>query len=72
MTSLGPISTGLLQNATFLQNVFITTFLATLGLETVRNILGELDLSRPMLRDSSRADCNDKYSRARYQIQPSK
>ena len=42
MTSLGPISTGLLQNATFLQNAFITTFLTTLGVETVRNILGEL------------------------------
>ena len=40
MTSLGPISTGLLQNATFLQNAFITTFLTTLGVETVRNILG--------------------------------
>ena len=68
MTSLGPISTGLLQNATFLQNAFITTFLTTLGVETVRNILGELHLSRPMLRESSRADSNDKYFRARHQI----
>ena len=42
MTSLGPIPTGLLQNATFLQNAFITTFLASLGVETVRNIVGEL------------------------------
>ena len=71
MTSLGPISTGLLQNATFLQNAFITTFLTTLGVETVRNILGEL-YSDQFTRESSRADYKDKYFRARHQIQPSK
>ena len=39
MTSLG--TTSLLQNATFLQNAFITTFLTSLGLETLRYILSE-------------------------------
>ena len=39
MTSLG--TTSLLHNATYLQNAFITTFLTSLGLETVRYILGE-------------------------------
>ena len=39
MTSLG--TTSLLHNATFLQNAFITTFLTSLGLETLRYILGE-------------------------------
>ena len=39
MASLG--TTSLLQNTTFLQNAFITTFLTTLGFETVRYILGK-------------------------------
>ena len=39
MTSLGP--TSLLQNATFLQNAFVATFLTSLGFETVTNILGK-------------------------------
>ena len=66
MTNLGPIPASLLQNATFLQNAFITTFLATLGLETVRYILGEL------YPDQLPADCNDKFFRAPHPIQPRK
>ena len=33
-----------LQNVTFLQNVFIASFLASLGAQTVTNILGESDI----------------------------
>ena len=66
MTSLGPISTSLLQNATFLQNAFITTFITTLGVETVRNIVGKL------YPDQLPVDFNNKYFRALHQIQPSK
>lgn len=43
MTSLGTSS--LYQNATFLQNAFITTFLTTLGIEMIRYILGEFYLN---------------------------
>ena len=39
MASLG--TTSLLQNATFLQNAFITTFLTSLGFQAARYILGE-------------------------------
>ena len=39
MASLG--TTSLLQNATFLENAFITTFLASLGFEAAKYILGE-------------------------------
>ena len=39
-TPAGTISQ--LQNTTFLTNVFMTTFLASLGLEGIRNIIGEI------------------------------
>ena len=33
-----------LQNVTFLQNAFVTTFLASLAVETFTDILGESDM----------------------------
>ena len=38
MASLG--TTSLLQNTTFLQNAFITTFLTSLGSQAARHIIG--------------------------------
>ena len=42
-TPAGTISQ--LQNTTFLTNVFMTTFLASLGLEGIRTIIGEIFFS---------------------------
>ena len=41
MTDASVASTSQLQNTTFLQNVFITTFLATLSFEGFKYFLGE-------------------------------
>lgn len=48
MASVG--TTSLLQNATFLQNAFITTFLSSLGLEAAKYILGECFLKAYFIR----------------------
>ena len=45
-----------LQNVTFLQNAFITTFLASLAVETVRDVLGESVNILPL--DTTQIDTN--------------